>query len=151
MKKRVLLLSAAGIAAGLVYALESNRSKQRARHELPDVGESSSNKKRSTTSASNSDGSFEQDPSTAKFENVKTSSKTDSHQLDDHGTNQADASRILKEIRDTAFDASNEKLGLALGRPPEEIVQGINGAAPIDSDVVLKARALAMQRGLELE
>src|SRR6185437_679685 len=110
-EKRVLLLSAAGIAAGLVYAFESNRSKRRTSQELA--------------------GDFEQDTSTARTENGKTSIETEPHELDDHGTNQADALHILKEIRDAAFDASNEKLALALGRPTEEIVQGINGEALI--------------------
>lgn len=70
----------------------------------------------------------------------------DDHQLDDHGTDQVEAAQILKEIRDTAFDASNENLALALGRPTDEIAQWLTGDGVIDGDVVLKARALAIQR-----
>ena len=71
--------------------------------------------------------------------------------IDDQGTDQFAASQILKEIRDNAFDASDEKLALALGRPTEEIEQWTSGIGPIDGDVVMKARALAIQRGLEVE
>jgi hypothetical protein len=72
-------------------------------------------------------------------------------EIDDQGTNQAEASHILTEIRDTAFEASNEKLALALGRPTEEIEQWTNGSGTIDGDIVMKARTLALQRGLEIE
>jgi hypothetical protein len=72
------------------------------------------------------------------------------HQIDDLGTSQAEASHILKEIRDTAFDASNEKLALALGRPTDEIEQWTSGNGLIDGDVIMKARTLAIQRDLEL-
>jgi hypothetical protein len=54
------------------------------------------------------------------------------------------------EIRDAAFDASNEKLALALGRPTEEIEQWASGNGLIDGDVVMKARALAIQRDLDI-
>jgi hypothetical protein len=37
--------------------------------------------------------------------------------IDDRGTDQSEALRILTSIRDGAFDSSNEKLALALGRP----------------------------------
>jgi hypothetical protein len=87
----------------------------------------------------------------ARTENGDTAIAIEAHQLDDRGTDQAAASYILKDIRDTAFDASDEKLALALGRPTEEIVQGINGDGLIDGDVVMKARALAMQRGMDME
>jgi len=71
--------------------------------------------------------------------------------IDDRGTDQSEASQILKNIRDAAFDSSNEKLALALGRPTEEIEEWTRGAGTIDGDVVLKARALAIERGVEIE
>jgi hypothetical protein len=66
---------------------------------------------------------------------------------DDRGTDQSEAAD-LGVYRDNAFDASNENLALALGRPTEEIEQWTRGSGSIDGDVVIKARALAMQRGV---
>jgi len=71
--------------------------------------------------------------------------------IDDRGTKQHEASEILKSVRDRAFDASDEKLALALGRPTEEIEAWTSGDGPIDGDVIMKARALADQRGIEIQ
>jgi hypothetical protein len=71
--------------------------------------------------------------------------------IDDQGTDQLAASQILRNIRDSAFDASDEQLALALGRPTDEIEEWTSGSGLIDGDVVMKARALALQRGLEVE
>lgn len=71
-------------------------------------------------------------------------------EIDDQGTDQETAAAILTSIRDKAFDSSDEKLALALGRPPEEITAWIDGSEIIDGDVLLKARNLAMERGVEV-
>ncbi len=71
--------------------------------------------------------------------------------IDDRGTDQGKASQILLKIRDGAFDASSEKLALALGRPKEQIEAWARGEQTIDSDVLIKARALALERGLSIE
>jgi len=153
MKRKVLLLSTLGVAAGLMYALESNRRKQpTANRESPSDSESSANGTASAIAGANLVDSAERSPSMARRGNGKTIElQPEAHQLDDHGTNQAEASHILKEIRDAAFDASNEKLALALGRPTEEIEQWANGDGLIDGDAVLKARALAIHRGVDVE
>lgn len=157
MKTKVLLLSTVGIAAGLLYALESNRRKRvTAEPESPEVPKSSANLPASTASGAtpiDSAAQTERGASMARTENGKATvlQGEDQHQIDDQGTNQTEASHILKEIRDTAFDASDEKLALALGRPTEEIVQWTSGDGLIDGDVVMKARALALQRGLQVE
>jgi plasmid maintenance system antidote protein VapI len=65
--------------------------------------------------------------------------------------NQSEAAEILRNIRDTAFDSSDEKLALALGRPTEEIAEWTRGGRSIDADVVMKARALAQERGANIE
>ncbi len=71
--------------------------------------------------------------------------------VDDRGTN-ADAGRaIIQRLRDEGFDRSDEKLAVALGRPVEEIQSWMNGAEPIDDDVVMKARGIATQRNINLE
>ena len=72
-------------------------------------------------------------------------------ELDDQGTDQSEALQILKHIRDKAFDGSEEKLALALGRPTEEIADWTSGVKNIDGDVLMKARMLARERGLEVE
>lgn len=73
------------------------------------------------------------------------------HIVDDHGTGQEKAAKILRKLRDRAFDASDEKLALALGRPVEEIAAWNEGMEIIDDDVVMKARGIAMNRGVHIE
>ena len=151
MKRKVLVLSAVGFAAGFAYALEWNRRKQAtANRESSGDIESPANGK--PISGAVPADLTEPSASMARTENGKTTAiEPEAHQLDDHGTNQAEASHILQEIRDAAFEGSNEKLALALGRPTEEIEQWSNEGGMIDGDVVMKARALAMQRGVEVE
>jgi hypothetical protein len=73
------------------------------------------------------------------------------HIVDDRGTGQEKAARILRNLRDRAFEASDEKLALALGRPIEEIAGWHAGRELIDDDVVMKARGIAMHRGVHVE
>ena len=72
-------------------------------------------------------------------------------EVDDRGSNQIDALRIIRNLRDRAFDSSDEKLALALGRPMEEVATITHGAAVIDDDLVMKARGIARERGVEIE
>jgi hypothetical protein len=71
--------------------------------------------------------------------------------VDDRGTGQEKAAQLLRNLRDRAFEASNEKLALALGRPTEEVEAWNAGQEVIDDDVVMKARGLAMHRGVHIE
>lgn len=71
--------------------------------------------------------------------------------VDDRGTGQEKAAQILRRLRDRAFEASDEKLAIALGRPMEEIVAWNAGQEVIDDDVVMKARGIAMHRGVHVE
>ncbi|HKU75132.1 MAG TPA: hypothetical protein VJR02_14560 [Pyrinomonadaceae bacterium] len=71
--------------------------------------------------------------------------------IDDQGTSQEEAAEILQILRDEAFESSDEAFALALGRTPEEVKGWFSGDEPIDADVLLKARALAMERGVEVE
>ena len=71
--------------------------------------------------------------------------------VDDRGTGQQEAAQILRNLRDRAFEASNEKLALALGRPTEEVEAWNAGHELIDDDVVMKARGIAMHRGVLVE
>jgi hypothetical protein len=77
--------------------------------------------------------------------------------VDDRGTSEAGGREILKRLRDEGFEADDEKLAVALGRPVEE-VQGWTASdgssssdEPVDDDIIMKARGIAKERGIELE
>lgn len=141
MKKGIVLVSAVGIGASLLYLLTRDLRKRGPITDRVDLRDREANSSRATTTAAVSqsgDFSTTADPS----ENLI---------IDDRGTDQIEAANILRNIRDTAFESSNEKLALALGRPVEEIDEWTTGSGIIDGDVVLKARTLAMQRGIEIQ
>ena len=159
MKKGILLLSTVGAAAaGVVYALEVNRRKQNKQAngngESEREPESSGNGRAVATASAETDESGEQNEQASSMARVENGKATvpdgdAQHVIDDQGTDQFEAAQILRQIRDGAFEASDEKLALALGRPTEEIEQWTSGVGLIDGDVVMKARVLAIQRGLE--
>jgi hypothetical protein len=66
--------------------------------------------------------------------------------IDEQGTSQAEASQILREMRDEIFESNDEKLALALGSSPEHIQRMIAGNELIDGDLLMKARALREER-----
>lgn len=72
-------------------------------------------------------------------------------EVDDQGTDQEEARNILARLRDEGFDGNNEALALALGRSANQVQAAIDGAETIDDDVVMKARGIALNRGIELE
>src|SRR5688500_19650461 len=55
--------------------------------------------------------------------------------VDDRGTGQQKAARMLRNLRDRAFEASDEKLAVAVGRAVEEITARNFVQALIDDDV----------------
>lgn len=69
-------------------------------------------------------------------------------QVDDKGTDQEEAKRMLTALRDRGFEGDNEKLALALGRSTEQVKALIDGTETIDDDVVMKARGIALNRGI---
>lgn len=60
--------------------------------------------------------------------------------------NDAGNLELLQKLKSQAFDASDEKLALALGRPIEEIQGWLSGAQEIDEDAQEKIHALAQMR-----
>ena len=64
---------------------------------------------------------------------------------------QSDAVQMLTALRDRAFESSDEKLALALGRPTEEVEAWRTGSAPIDEDALIKVKGIAMQRGVQID
>ena len=71
--------------------------------------------------------------------------------VDDRGTSEAEGRAILKQLRDAGFEGSDEKFAIALGRPADEVAGLLSGAEPVDDDLVMKARGIAKQRGIEIE
>lgn len=73
--------------------------------------------------------------------------------LDSQGTNEAQGREILRRLRDKGFDADDEKLAVALGRPVEEVQAwtGGDGGETVDDDVIMKARGIAKERSIEVE
>jgi hypothetical protein len=71
--------------------------------------------------------------------------------VDDRGTNQAEGRALLKQLRDNGFESSDEKLAVALGRPVEEVQAWTDGNEIVDDDVIMKARGIAKERGIEIE
>jgi len=131
MKKRILFAGALGVGGGLWYLLSR----------LGKGGKAGSIDNGHDTSLLGTENQSAQSTSTAEDHNPI---------VDDHGTDQFEAANILKQVRDAAFDSSDEKLALALGRPTEEIEEWTNGSGLIDGDVVMKARGLALERGAEI-
>lgn len=76
--------------------------------------------------------------------------------VDERGTSAAEGRNILRRLRDQGFEASDEKLALALGRPTAEVESwtrdddGGGEEGPVDDDVVMKARGIAAQRSLDI-
>jgi hypothetical protein len=157
MNKRNILILTIATAAGALCALETTRRKRkRAKGNAKDFATMSDLKDERNSTTSRVDKGSVQDPSESaasmgKIEDGKAVVSEIDPDIDDRGTDQLAASRILKHVRDNAFDASDEKLALALGRSTEEIEQEIRGESLIDGDVLMKTRALAIQRGLETE
>lgn len=76
--------------------------------------------------------------------------QVDEQEVDDKGTDQEEARRMLTALRDRGFDADNAKFAVALGRSIEQVQAFIDGTETIDDDVVMKARGIALQRGIEV-
>jgi hypothetical protein len=72
-------------------------------------------------------------------------------EVDDRGTTQSEGRALLKRLRDNGFDASDEKLAVALGRPVEQVEAWTGGTEPVDDDVMMKARGIAKDRNIEIE
>lgn len=152
MKGKLILLSALGAAGGLLYALESqHRRNKSASADKEGNNAGFAGNGRSDNARENGSRQTKLAASMARIENGEPLVGNEGeHVIDDQGTDQAEASKILRHIRDNAFEANDEKLALALGRPTEEIEEWTSGRGLIDGDVILKARTLAMQRGFEI-
>lgn len=71
-------------------------------------------------------------------------------QVDDKGTDQEEAKRMLAALRDRGFEGDNEMFATALGRSIEQVQGWLDGTETIDDDVVMKAKGIALNRGISL-
>ena len=69
-------------------------------------------------------------------------------QVDDKGTDQKEAKRMLMALRDRGFEGDNGKFATALGRSSEQVQGWLDGTETIDDDVVMKAKGIALNRGI---
>lgn len=148
MKKRIILASAIGLAGGLAYLL-TRGGLLKGLIEAGGNGHKNEESSRANIEAQPEDNSRLREHETGRF--AAEPQEEEHGPLDDRGTDQAHASEMLRSIRDQAFEGSDEKLALALGRPTDEIERWANGAGTIDGDIVLKARSLANLRGIDIE
>ena len=71
--------------------------------------------------------------------------------LDDRGTDADAGLALLRRLRDEGFEADDLKLSVALGRPVEEVEAWMSGSEPPDDDIIMKARGIAQERGIQIE
>ena len=71
--------------------------------------------------------------------------------LDDRGMDAAGGIALLRRLRDAGFEADDEKFAVALGRPAEEVSAWMAGSETPDDDIIMKARGIARERGIEVE
>ena len=66
-------------------------------------------------------------------------------------TDQRDAQQLLHAFCENGFDGSISACALVLGRTPEELGDMLHEGAVIDEDLVMKLRATADERGINIE
>ena len=151
MKKRGIALASLGIGAGVLYAVRRSRTKRKnmtgaAETELRGDDNFQARDKR----AQQSDSELKA-PSMAAVKEDEANPRSEHFELDDRGTSQDEARDLLTQIKVGLFHSSDEKLALALGRTVDEIQAVTNREQTVDSDLLFKARALAEERGLNVE
>jgi hypothetical protein len=155
MRKAAVALGTIGIGAGILYAFgraqEKSNSKLRAMDGVEKIDEIGVENQAPNLVTSEPKSEATSDSKLPSMSSRKGYSSEAQYEIDDRGTDQSEALQILTRIKDEAFDSSDEKLALALGRPVDEIQDWTRGEKIIDSDVLMKARALALERGLRIE
>ena len=71
--------------------------------------------------------------------------------VDDRGTGQEDGRELLRRLRAQGFEDDDVKLAVALGRPVEQVQAWMTSREAVDDDIVMKARGIAKERGLDIE
>jgi plasmid maintenance system antidote protein VapI len=71
--------------------------------------------------------------------------------VDDQGTTQEQAQKMLEDFCNKGFNGEIGKAALVLGRPTEEIKNFLDGEETIDDDLAMKIRGIAQERGIDIE
>jgi len=77
--------------------------------------------------------------------------EVESNIIDDRGTDQGESQQMLQAFVENGFEGDEERTGLVLGRPGNEIRDMINGDIPIDDDMAMRVRGIADERGIQLQ
>ena len=77
--------------------------------------------------------------------------KRNDNPLDDRGTDATGGLALLRRLRDAGFESYDVKFAVALGRPVEEVSAWMSGTETPDDDIIMKARGIAQERGIEIE
>ncbi len=77
--------------------------------------------------------------------------QTNDNPVDDRGTDAAGGLALLRRLRDNGFESDDEKFAVVLGRPVAEVTAWMEGTEPPDDDIIMKARGIAKERGIEIE
>ena len=77
--------------------------------------------------------------------------QTNDNPVDDRGTDAAGGLELLRRLRDNGFESDDEKFAVVLGRPVKEVTAWMEGTEPPDDDIIMKARGIAQERGIEIE
>jgi hypothetical protein len=77
--------------------------------------------------------------------------QTNENPVDDRGTDAAGGLALLRRLRDNGFESDDEKFAVALGRPIGEVSAWLDGTESPDDDIIMKARGIAQERGIEIE
>ena len=82
---------------------------------------------------------------------AKNELEKNANALDDRGLDNTGGLALLKRLRDAGFEGDNEKFAVVLGRPAEEVEAWMNGSEQLDDDIIMKARGIARERGIQIE
>ena len=71
--------------------------------------------------------------------------------VDDQGTTQAQAHKMLENLLANGFDNDSNQLAMVLGRTPDEIRDILDKNDTIDDDLAMKIRGIANERDISIE
>ena len=85
------------------------------------------------------------------MDETNTNQQQGAQALDSEGLDQTGGLALLRRLRDQGFEGDDLKLSVTLGRPVEEVQAWMQGGEPPDDDIIMKARGIAKERGIEIE
>ena len=91
------------------------------------------------------------EPTEVNSQITDAATQTNDNPVDDRGTDAAGGLELLRRLRDNGFESDDEKFAVVLGRPVKEVSAWMEGTEPPDDDIIMKARGIAQERGIEIE